>query len=355
MKNWLRPIILFLISLGTLGAVVMISGLIPISASSGHWPITAWILEFSMKRSVSTYTLTKESPHLEDQRMIQRGAGHYEIGCKQCHGGVEKTNIIGLHTTPKIPHLPPVIKEWKPEELFRIVKHGVKFTGMPAWPSLQRDDEVWSMVAFLLQFPKLDWKSYQKLVHAPGSEKIEHDVLRSCSHCHGLDGNGRQTGAFPLLSGQNAEYLENSLKAYAKGERHSGTMKIVTYNLESEMLKELALHYSKQKRRPLVKQSVDQSAIEEGSRLAKMGIPEQHVASCIGCHGPDESGLTRKPYFPDLRGQPADYITTQLDLFLKGKRGGSEHVQLMHKAVHTLTELQIKKLALYFESLEFKN
>ena len=355
MKNWLRPIILFLMCMGALGVVVMISGVMPISASSGHWPITVWILEFSRKRSISTYTLTNEPPPLEDKTMIQRGAGHYEIGCRQCHGGVEKTNFIGLHTTPKMPHLPPVIKDWKPEELFRIVKHGVKFTGMPAWPALQRDDEVWSMVAFLLQFPKLDQKSYHNLVHAPGSEQIKHNVLRTCANCHGLDGNGRGSGAFPLLSGQNAEYLENSLKAYARGERHSGTMKLVTYNLEGEMLKELALHYSQQKRRPLVKKSVNKAAIEEGSRLARVGVPEQHVASCIGCHGPDESSGTRKPFFPDLRGQPAEYLTTQLDLFLKKKRGGSEHVQLMHKAVQTLSPLQIKNLALYFESLDFED
>lgn len=354
MKNWLRPIILFLMGIGALGIVVMISGVIPISASSGHWPITDWILNFSMKRSISTYTLTKKAPHLEDQAMIQRGAGHYEIGCRQCHGGVEKTNFIGLHTTPKMPHLPPIIKDWRPEELFRIVKHGVKFTGMPAWPSLQRDDEVWSMVAFLLQFPKLDQESYQKLVHVPASEQIKHNVLRTCANCHGVDGNGRGTSAFPLLSGQSVEYLKNSLRAYAKGERHSGTMKLVTYNLDNEMLKELAQHYSQQKRRPLVKKTVNMTAIEEGSRLARAGIPEQHVASCIGCHGPDESGTTRKPYFPDLRGQPADYLATQLNLFLKKKRGGSEHVQLMHKAVERLSPLQIKNLSLYFESLNLE-
>mgnify|MGYP003298824914 CR=1 FL=1 len=30
----------------------------------------------------------------------------------------------------------------KDAELFSIVKHGLKFTGMPAWPTQSRDDEV---------------------------------------------------------------------------------------------------------------------------------------------------------------------------------------------------------------------
>jgi Cytochrome C oxidase, cbb3-type, subunit III len=65
--------------------------------------------------------------------------------------------------TPPPPYLPPRIPKWEPNELFYIVKHGIKFTGMPAWPALDRDDEVWAMVAFLRQFPKLDADEYRRL------------------------------------------------------------------------------------------------------------------------------------------------------------------------------------------------
>ena len=39
------------------GAIVVLSGIVPIKASSGHWRITAWFLHFSMGRSISTHTL----------------------------------------------------------------------------------------------------------------------------------------------------------------------------------------------------------------------------------------------------------------------------------------------------------
>jgi hypothetical protein len=57
--------------------------------------------------------------------------------------------------TPHLPYLPPVIPARQPDELFYIVKHGIKFTGMPAWPAQQRDDERWAMVAFLRRLPDL--------------------------------------------------------------------------------------------------------------------------------------------------------------------------------------------------------
>jgi hypothetical protein len=41
-----------------------------------------------------------------------------------------------------------------------IVQQGVKFTAMPSWPNSTRDDEVWSMVAFLRLLPKMDAKTY---------------------------------------------------------------------------------------------------------------------------------------------------------------------------------------------------
>lgn len=353
MKKWFKPILIFLIVMGFLGTTVMLSGIMPISASSGHWPITEWILSFSMKRSISTYTMMMEPPHLDDPDMIQRGAGHYEIGCRHCHGGAEKEHFLGQKSTPVAPHLSSKVSDWKPEELFRIIKHGVKFTGMPAWPSMQRDDEVWSMVAFLLKFPKLNEESYQALIHAKDADKISNPILKSCSNCHGVDGNGRETGDFPILAGQNESYLEHSLKAYVNGERHSGTMQLVSSHLGEEMIKELSHFYSKQKRikRMRLRTPEVEKAIKRGEIIAQKGILEQRVAACIGCHGPFEGGQKAKSYFPDLRGQPASYLMNQLELFLSHKRGGSEHVTLMEKAVTELTSDQIKDVSLYYESL----
>jgi hypothetical protein len=54
---------------------------------------------------------------------------------------------------------------YTPEQLFSIVKHGIKFTGMPAWPVQQRDDDVWAMVAFLRRLPDLDAAGYRRLAY----------------------------------------------------------------------------------------------------------------------------------------------------------------------------------------------
>src|SRR5690606_22829684 len=137
------------------GALVVASGVVPIKASSGHWAVTRWLLEFASSRSVATHTLGgPPPPALDDPAPALRGAGHYDTGCRPCHGAPALPSpSIAAAMTPSPPYLPPAVPKWEADELFYIVKHGVKFTGMPAWPAQGRDDEVWAMVAFLVQLP----------------------------------------------------------------------------------------------------------------------------------------------------------------------------------------------------------
>jgi cytochrome c553 len=152
------------------------------------------------------------------------------------------------------------------------------FTGMPAWPAPQRDDEVWAVVAFLKQLPQLDKASYQKLVggdtdvtaaieELSGPPGVPLAVVQNCVRCHGIDGVGRGTGAFPKLAGQRRNYLENALKAYATGERHSGTMGPISAGLKADAIPKVARYYSQlaHSDAPLTRQTKLPSSVEEPS------------------------------------------------------------------------------------------
>ena len=366
MKDWLFKITVFLAVLGLGGILAVVSGLVPIKASSGHWAITAWFLNFSMSRSVSTHSMGITVPGaLDDPKLVVKGAGHFETGCSPCHGSPELPHPrIAQRMTPHPPYLPPKISEWEPEELFYIVKHGVKFTGMPAFPSQKRDDEVWAMVAFLLELPELDAAGYRRLVqgkHAEdgsaatladlgGMEGLPRVLAETCARCHGMDGLGRGLGAFPKLAGQRYEYLAASLEAYASGRRHSGIMEPVAANLNEEEIRRLARYYSQQE--PVPTPSSDSgaaAAIRRGKDIAHSGIPKERVPACVDCHGP--GGTKRNPRYPVLAGQYADYLVLQLELFKKRRRGGTGYAHLMHQVADRLDPQEMRDVARYFESL----
>lgn len=364
MKTWPKRLGLAALALAAGGLLVAASGIIPIKASSGHWPITVWFFRFGMHRSVSMHSLLIEVPPLDDRGKVLKGAIQYDIGCRPCHGGPEvRQPRIAQEMTPPPPYLPPVIERWDPEELFYLVKHGVKFTGMPAWPSQNRDDEVWSMVAFLLELPGLNEAEYQSLVHGtagetppvqtlgpPASDAQIPSLLGTCARCHGRDGLGRNVGAFPKLAGQRREYMQNALEAYARGERHSGIMEPIAAGLTDKMIQELTTYYAELTPPALSPPTEeDAEAIERGREIALHGIPVQRVPACIECHG--SAGKRAKPAYPLLAGQPADYLQLQLKLFKQNQRGGSSYAHLMQHVAPHLEPEQMRQVALYFESL----
>jgi mono/diheme cytochrome c family protein len=141
------------IGLDVLPLVVVLGawiGFLNVGASSGHWKITDWFLHFAMRSSVRTYALAVDVPAELPREAAQPAAGHFARGCAICHGAPgEPRSPAALRMLPQPPDLADVVGEWNNAQLFRIVKHGVRFTGMPAWPMQDRDDEVWAMVAFL--------------------------------------------------------------------------------------------------------------------------------------------------------------------------------------------------------------
>ncbi len=349
-------------ALGAAGLLASAIGLVPVAASSGHWAITDWLLHFTMRRSVQIRAWgVGPPPELADPALVMRGAGHYATGCAFCHGapGATASAVTG-HMTPPPPALASRIAEWSPAELFWIVRHGIKFTGMPAWPAQQRPDEVWAVVAFLLRLPDLTPEDYRRLafgetdanggdtatrLHAL-AEPLRQTVV-SCGRCHGADGLGRITGAFPRLAGQRETYLAATLDAYAEGTRFSGIMRPIAAGLDDAMRDALARYFSELP--PGSAPPTDPALKEQGARIARNGVPARKVAACIPCHGPGEG--SRNPYYPLLAGQDASYLATQLQLFIEGQRGGTVWAEVMEISAHRLNREETAAVAAYYAAL----
>jgi cytochrome c553 len=340
------------------GLIVVASGVVPIKASSGHWRITAALLDFAKVRSVTTHSVGIRPPmSLDDPSLVLRGAGHYESGCSSCHGRPGSASIppVAAAMTPTPPALSNRIRRWQPQELFSIVKHGIKFTGMPAWPVLERDDEVWAMVAFLRRMPAMDAPAYRALVFGQNDNAAPGAIGARCQRCHGADGRGRGGGGFPSLAGQRGPYLYASLRAFANRRRLSGIMTTVASELDDQTMREAAAYYER------VSLPIDAaqggradtasnpSMIDRGAALASFGVHDRDIPSCNDCHGP--SATPKNPAYPLLAGQHARYLALQLELFQQRRRGGSGFENLMHVFVDRLRPDEINDVAAYYASL----
>ncbi len=348
-----RHLIAGLVILPLAALLVAWSGVVNVGASSGHWKVTDWFLHFVMRSSVRTYALAIDVPEELPSDGIQPAAGHFARGCAMCHGAPgEPRSVAALKMLPKPPDLVEVVDEWSDSQLFQIVKHGVRFTGMPSWPAHQRDDEVWAMVAFLRTLPSMDATQYTELaygsgnVRTDGSESDFERILADCTRCHGTDGLGR-SALTPILAGQNESYLHASLRAYAEGLRPSGVMRLPAAGANPETLARLASHFALLPRPTVNPVPPDPAFLTRGEEIARGGIPRQNIPACRGCHTPDN----RNHSYPILAGQPARYLEQQLKLFRAQKRGGTAYSHLMARAAKGLTDADVIAVAAYFASL----
>jgi len=336
------------------------SGLYNIAASSGHLAVTRAFLEFGMTNSVRTQSAMIEAPNLvNDVDRVRLGAGHYQGGCAPCHGAPgEPANPIAKHMLPPPPTLAPHVKRWQDKHLFWIVKHGMKYTGMPAWASQDRDDEVWAVVAFLRRLPHLTPEGYRELAYGSASAQrrpvtallssgSDTPDIAACAKCHGTKSAGPTSSLVPRLAGQSETYLAQALRDYAENSRQSGIMEPIAAELDELTVKAVAAYYAglerHRDRQPEPSLTGDHDA---GEKIARNGAPEEAIPSCLSCHG--QNAAER---YPRLAGQPQRYLALQLGLFRSGVRANTERARTMAAIAERLSDRQIAQVTAYFASL----
>jgi cytochrome c553 len=273
---------------------------------------------------------------LASDAMIMQGAANYAVVCANCHGAPGfGQSPIALSTRPEPPSIIDVSKHFSDGELFDIVRDGVRYTGMPAWPVTNRPDEVWAVVAFLKATPGMTRDAYTKLAYGtaledrtdsatsvfgpprpsdtttaswithfipsnkerpymPGDPQSPYataagtvlprtgygslpdsaDALARCVSCHGADGSGRPGGAFPNLTLQSPQYIYDALEAFSTGQRQSGIMWPIAANLTDEEMRTIASRIGSGPAIPSKddKQASASAAVVHGQQIALAGV-----------------------------------------------------------------------------------
>ena len=116
---------------GALAAAL--SGWVDVSATTDEPAPLHWLLETSRESAVRRQAADIGVPDLSGEGRVIGGADAFKDMCAGCHGapGVEP-EIGARDMNPPPPDLVEVARERSPAELFWIIKHGIRMTGMPA-------------------------------------------------------------------------------------------------------------------------------------------------------------------------------------------------------------------------------
>ena len=160
-----------------LGAAVLWIGLYDISATDQHLAPTYWLLDTGMRRSVKLRAKPIDVPPLGSAAQNARGLALYRLHCAQCHGApgvAPEPFALGMMPAPS--NLAHTGREWPSAEIFWVVKEGLKMTGMPAWKHRLADADMWALVSFVHELPKLSPADYQSRAAALGKTAAAADA-----------------------------------------------------------------------------------------------------------------------------------------------------------------------------------
>ncbi len=389
--SW-KVIIAALALVGVALAIFISVGGVDVSADKPDSWLAEHLLHFVFKRSEASRSHDVVPPDdIAASSRVRLAAQHFDMVCANCHGrpGFGQS-VVALSMSPRPQYLPYVVGQFTDPELYMIVQHGVKYSGMPAWPTETRGDEIWSMVAFLRGLPKLDAKTYRDMTAlpanvggAPGgadgdatlrpenaarkappfdeflyaapasgfSDQTVHEApLATCARCHGADGSGAATGGeAPNLTLQDPGYLQAALEAYTRGARKSGFMQNMAAQLSGAQVAALAHYYAGLPIRTTASPPADPALIQRGETIATQGLPESAIPACASCHESAGAAITGAPH---IAGQSATFLRRELGAMRHGGRGWTLGWNPMPAVAHDLSDKDIAALAAYYSALK---
>lgn len=159
MASFLLGILAALLVLAAAGLIVVYTGAYNVAATSGHVPIARWALDTTMHNSVESRAGELEPPPVTPA-MLRAGAAEYKEYCEHCHGGPGASRAEWARgMLPMPPHLSHAARDWSPAEIFWIVKHGIKMSGMPSFAG-EGDETIWAIAAFVNRMPAITPEAY---------------------------------------------------------------------------------------------------------------------------------------------------------------------------------------------------
>lgn len=152
MRNFIAGIVTGLI------VVILAVWLYPWSIAATTEPAAAesWVMTRLPERGIRREAPQATNPFAASDEVLLEGMKFYMNGCAGCHGDGKQPSAWGRTSfLPRVPQFgthAPSRPDW---QIFWIVKHGIRNTGMGAWTKLASDEDLWKVSLFVSRIDSL--------------------------------------------------------------------------------------------------------------------------------------------------------------------------------------------------------
>lgn len=156
-------LLVFVLLLVVAGLLYVYSGAYDIAATNDHFGLTRWILNTTKERSIRTHAGAENITLPTDSIALRRGYSAYQEMCVVCHGAPgQDRGWMGQGLNPEPPDLTLAAEAFKAEEVYWVLRNGIKLAGMPALSPSHSDEEILELTAFVEQLPGMSEAEYER-------------------------------------------------------------------------------------------------------------------------------------------------------------------------------------------------
>lgn len=121
--------------------------------------LETWVARAARRVAVPSPIRTMANPTPKSAESVTDGMAHFADHCAVCHGNDGSGDTeMGRGLYPKAPDMRlDTTQQLSDGELFYIVEHGIRFTGMPGWRTgtTAGEESSWHLVHFIRRLPTL--------------------------------------------------------------------------------------------------------------------------------------------------------------------------------------------------------
>lgn len=157
--------LLALVACGVAIALVFIySGFYNVTATTPHTRLVGWAVHQVYQSSMARDSAGIKVPaDLAISPNVESGAQLYSANCAMCHAAPGTSlSPVGQGIYPSAPFLLAATRKNHPNQMFWVIKNGIKMTGMAAFGKSLTDQQIWDLAAFLQKDRGISAADYAK-------------------------------------------------------------------------------------------------------------------------------------------------------------------------------------------------
>lgn len=127
----------------------------PLNSETTPPRFEAALARFALDRAVRRMSVVT-NPYGADEATLSQGMKLYRDNCAGCHGTPSGRSDWGAnHFYPPAPQFGEYPPHRTDSQVFQIVKHGIRYSGMGGWSGMLPDEQIWKIATFISHLESL--------------------------------------------------------------------------------------------------------------------------------------------------------------------------------------------------------